>query len=60
MTITCEVSAAERDPFEPLDRGIRAAVARRLLERAGFEISATDPAVHAADPAAFHAIRRAT
>ncbi len=56
-TVTCEISAAERDPFEPLDRGIRAGVARRLLERAGLKISATDPAVQAADSAAFRATR---
>ncbi len=31
-----EVTLAERDPFEPLDRAVRASIAERLLARAGF------------------------
>ena len=46
------VTLAERDPAEPLPRAIRAAVARRLLEGAGFRVSAADGDVGAADPGA--------
>ena len=54
---TAEVTVAERDPIEPLARDLRAAIARRLLERAGFEIGPADPAVRTADPGSFRAVR---
>ena len=58
IEFTAEVTLAERDPVEPLDRGIRAHVARRLLERAGFEIRpAADAEIRSADPDAFVAVR---
>ena len=45
-----EVSMAERDVVEPLDRSVRAAVARRLLEGAGFGIATPDANLQAIDP----------
>jgi GNAT superfamily N-acetyltransferase len=45
-----EVSMAERDVVEPLDRSVRAAVARRLLEGAGFDIATADARLQAIDP----------
>ena len=52
-----EVTLAERDPIEPLDRALRASVARRLLERAGFEIRPTEAELERADPAVIRAVR---
>ena len=61
---TADVTLAERDPIDPLDRGLRASIARRLLERAGFDmrpadadVRAADADVRAADPAAIRAVR---
>ncbi len=52
-----EVTLSERDPVEPLDRATRAAIAARLLERAGFGVSAVDGALRFADPLALRAAR---
>ncbi len=54
------ITVAERDPIEPLDRGLRSGITRRLLERAGFELRPAEPGVRAADPAAIEGLRRAT
>jgi len=54
------VTLAERDPIEPIDRGLRASIATRLLEQAGFEIRPADADLRAADPTAIHAVRPAT
>ncbi|MEO8570369.1 MAG: GNAT family N-acetyltransferase [Chloroflexota bacterium] len=54
-----EVTLAERDPIEPLDRSLRASIARRLLGRAGFEIRPADADLRAADPDAIVALRPA-
>lgn len=54
---TAEVTVAERDPIEPLDRSLRTEIARRLLERSGFEIRPADVTVRAADPGAIRAVR---
>ena len=35
---TADITLAERDPVEPLDRALRGSIARQLLVRAGFEI----------------------
>jgi hypothetical protein len=51
------VTIAERDPFEPLDRELRAMVARRLFERAGFDVSAAADPLGRADPGAITAVR---
>ena len=51
------VTLAERDPVEPLDRGTRAEVARRLLERAGFRVGPAGEPIGAADPMAIVAER---
>ena len=56
---TAEVTLAERDPVEPLDRALRADIARRLLERAGFEIGPADADLRRADSGAFSAVRPA-
>lgn len=45
-----ELSMAERDVVEPLDRSIRASVARRLLEGVGFAVIPPDPALQSLDP----------
>jgi acetoin utilization protein AcuC len=46
------VTVAERDPFEPLDHGLRVSIARRLLERAGFEVEAAGGNLGRVDPLA--------
>jgi GNAT superfamily N-acetyltransferase len=57
MEYVAEVTLAERDPVEPLDRSRRADVARRLLERAGFQVTSADPDLRRADPGALTAVR---
>ncbi len=52
-----KVTLAERDAIEPLDRGLRASIARRLLEGAGFEMRPADGAIRAVDPLAITARR---
>ena len=56
--VTASITLAERDPIEPLDREIRASIARRLLERAGFEVRPAAREILRADPAARDATRR--
>jgi acetoin utilization protein AcuC len=51
------VTVAERDPIAPLDRALRASIARGMLERAGLEV-AIPPTLAAIDPHAFSARRR--
>jgi acetoin utilization protein AcuC len=51
------VTLAERDPLEPLPRGTRAGIARRLLEGAGFRVERPAGLVGAADPGALVAHR---
>jgi len=51
------VTVAERDPFEPLARSTRAAIARGLLEGAGFRVERAAGPVGAADPEALVARR---
>ena len=55
-----EITLAERDVVEPLDRRHRASIADRLLRRAGYELQAVDSAVGAIDPLAVRAVRRAS
>jgi acetoin utilization protein AcuC len=52
-----EVTLAERDPSEPIDRTARADIARRLLERTGFTVSAVDGPLRAVDPLTIRAAR---
>jgi acetoin utilization protein AcuC len=52
------VTVAERDPVEPLDHALRASIARRLLERAGFSVEAADAPLMRVDPYAQRATRR--
>jgi ribosomal protein S18 acetylase RimI-like enzyme len=56
--LRADVTLAERDPIEPLERDLRAEIARRLLDGAGFEIRPTDPDLRQADPLALGAVRR--
>lgn len=51
------VTVAERDPVEPLDHALRASIARRLLERAGFEVEPAPSPLSRVDPYALRAIR---
>ncbi len=52
-----EITLSERDPVEPIDRATRAAIATRLLVRAGFGVSSVDGAARFADPLALRAAR---
>jgi hypothetical protein len=51
------MTGAERDPVEPLDRTLRAGIARRLLERSGFDVQAAGGPLGRADPDALEAFR---
>jgi acetoin utilization protein AcuC len=55
---TATITAAERDPIEPLDRRLRATIARRLLERSGFDVASAGGEIGRADPSAIEARRR--
>jgi GNAT superfamily N-acetyltransferase len=52
------VSVAERDWVEPLDVDVRFAIARRLLERVGFELRPAPPSLSRIDPWAIRGERR--
>ena len=54
---TTEVTVAERDPVEPLAVRERAAIARRVLEGAGFQVTAAVGSVRDIDPSAIAAAR---
>jgi ribosomal protein S18 acetylase RimI-like enzyme len=56
-TWSTTVTSAERDPVEPLDRTLRADIARRLFERNGFDVQAAGGPLGRADPAAIEASR---
>jgi acetoin utilization protein AcuC len=56
--ITATVTVAERDVVEPLDHAARIAVARRLLEGAGFLIERAPDPLGRVDSRAIAAIRR--
>jgi len=56
--LAAEVTVAERDPFEPLDGGLRRDLARRILTKAGFEVGPAAAPVRAADSRAFAAVLR--
>ena len=55
--LVASLSLAERDPVEPLARQVRALVARRLLERAGFRVSTRSDDLGRIDPDAVTAVR---
>jgi acetoin utilization protein AcuC len=46
---SAELTLAERDVVDPLDRSLRASIARRTLERAGFEVVPPDPDLQSID-----------
>ena len=48
------VTLAERDVVDPLPRDVRAAIARRLLEGAGFELGPVEGALRSIDPVGDH------
>ena len=50
------ITVAERDPIEPLERSARTAIARRMLERAGFDVQ-TPVSLAPIDPGAITARR---
>ena len=52
------VTVAERDPVDPLDRQLRATIARRLLLGARFEVSRAAGDIGRADTNAIDAVRR--
>ena len=54
---TAEVTLAERDASDPLPRGDRATIARRLLQRAGYRVESATGAVRSIDPWAIVARR---
>jgi len=55
--VIATITAAERDPIEPAPRDVRAAVARRLLEAAGFTVARAPGPLGEADPGAIVARR---
>jgi acetoin utilization protein AcuC len=56
-TWSATVTGAERDPVEPLDRTLRADMARRLFERNGFDVQPAGGPLGRADPSAIEANR---
>ena len=53
--ISARVTVAERDPIEPLERSVRAKVARRVFESAGFAVGRVSGSIGRDDPAAIEA-----
>ena len=51
--LTATVTIAERDWIDPLEASLRASVARRLFEGAGFTVRPAEGSVRAIDPLAF-------
>jgi GNAT superfamily N-acetyltransferase len=49
------VTVGERDPVEPLDHALRMSIARRILERAGFQLEPAPERLTAVDPSAISA-----
>jgi hypothetical protein len=58
--MTVELTVAERDPVDPLDRSLRASIMARVLERSGFRIDPADVAIRGIDPLAIVGRRAAT
>ncbi|HEX2755187.1 MAG TPA: GNAT family N-acetyltransferase [Candidatus Limnocylindrales bacterium] len=57
-SIRARVGVAERDAVEPLEHATRIAIARRLLEGAGFTVEPAPDRIGRLDPLAIAAIRR--
>jgi ribosomal protein S18 acetylase RimI-like enzyme len=55
--LSAVVTVAERDPIEPLDRRLRADIARKLFERAGFEVRSAGADIGRLDATAIEATR---
>ena len=56
--LSATVTVAERDPIEPLDHALRASIARRLFEGAGFEVRPASGRLRGVDPLALEATIR--
>ena len=54
---SAEVTVAERDPIDPLPHAVRAQIARRVLEQAGFRVTSAPTDVRSVDPLAIVATR---
>jgi acetoin utilization protein AcuC len=54
--LSATVTVAERDWVDPLEPALRASVARRLFEGAGFTIRRVDGSIRTIDPLAFEAV----
>jgi ribosomal protein S18 acetylase RimI-like enzyme len=59
VDLAAEVTLAERDPSDPIAVRERAAIARRLLDRAGFDVEEASPEIRSIDPTAIAAQRPA-
>lgn len=55
---TAEITMAERDVVDPVDRSLRASIARRLLEDAGFAVVPPPPDLQSLDAMVLRADRR--
>ena len=55
--LSVTVTVAERDPIEPLDHALRASIARRLFEGAGFDVRPAAGRLRGVDPLALEATR---
>ena len=53
--LSATMTVAERDPIEPLDHALRASIARRLFEGAGFEVRPASGRLRGVDPLALEA-----
>ena len=58
--MTATIGVAERDPVDPLPVETRTAIARRLLDRAGFRVRPAEGAVGQVDAAALVGAARLT
>ncbi len=54
-SLSATITVAERDPIEPLDHALRASIARRLFEGAGFEVRPASGRIRGVDPLALEA-----
>ena len=54
-SLSATITVAERDPIEPLDHALRASIARRLFEGAGFEVRPASGRLRGVDPLALEA-----
>ena len=53
--LSATITVAERDPVEPFDHKLRASIARRVFEGAGFEVRPASGRIRGVDPLALEA-----